>query len=61
MEEPKHENNKYMMTGALQFDEHEGEQVKWEEEKEEEGPVWAIGYEDYMPPSLKKQGWKRDV
>ena len=61
MEEPprqEHEHE-YMMTGALQFDGHEGKRVKreGEEEAEEgEGPVWPIGQSGYVPPSLMRRG-----
>lgn len=51
MQEPEHVHG-YMMSGALQLDRHEGKRVRREEE-EEEGPVWPMGYEGYVSPSLR--------
>ena len=41
----------YLMTGALQLDEHEGKRVR--REKEEGDLVWPIGHKGYVPPSLR--------
>ena len=45
----------YLMSGALQSESPERKRTKTGKEKEEEGPVWPIGYADYEPPSLKKK------
>lgn len=48
----KRKEPEYLMTGALQANEHDGKRVK---RVEEEGPVWPIGHKGYQPPSLKAQ------